>query len=284
MSVATLTPIPAPPRAQPARGRERQGSRVPHPMLRPGTPVLARGADAVQVGFSLVLSDAPRGAVTALRLLDGSVPLTHVAARASVDVDWLRGAVAELERAGAVSRTTRARVAVAGSGRLAAAVSEALSDAHLVSAWSPHPAPDVVVVAADAAPPRQLCDALVGDAVAHLVVAPSPGGASVGPFVAPGKTACQRCCDLTLAARDPWWPALVVQAESHEAAPSAAAVAWAAGLAASHVDAYVRGREPASLGCAWELCDGDIGVRRFPRHPDCSCAGIVAARDGRPWY
>jgi bacteriocin biosynthesis cyclodehydratase domain-containing protein len=60
-------------------------------------------------------------------------------------------------------------------------------------------------------PRRDLLDPLVRDGVPHLLVRMVEGDAVVGPFVVPGSTPCLRCLDAHRAALDPAWPLLVEQ-------------------------------------------------------------------------
>lgn len=253
-----------------------------HPRLDPALPLLWRDPTRLQAGLDpgLVWPDAPPGGLAALAALDGTRTVTQAAAEHRVPVLWLAGCVRELTRLGRLAPVVRGRVAVLGEGAMAEAVRGALPGgcAAVLPAERDWRGADVVVLAGDtAAPSRAVLGALHHARQPYLVVSPTRAGATVGPFWVPGESACARCLDLTLAARDRAWPALLAQLELLPAAPSAAARAWAAGLAAAHVSAWLQTGTSPSLGSTWDLSDGDVEVRRWRRHPDCRCGEVPAA-------
>ena len=62
---------------------------------------------------------------------------------------------------------------------------------------------EVTLVLADGEPRRDDVDGHVRDGRAHLVVAATAYGFTIGPFVLPGATACLRCVDAHLGQHDP---------------------------------------------------------------------------------
>ncbi|MGW4891224.1 ThiF family adenylyltransferase [Kitasatospora sp. NPDC004240] len=101
----------------------------------------------------------------------------------------------------------------------------------------------------------------------------------VGPLVVPGGSACGTCLLLAREDEDAAWPRLLTQiaGEGPGRAPTPAcdtAVATAvAGLAALHVQLFLDGGEPASLGgwCELSAEDGMVRRLRLKEHPHCGC-------------
>lgn len=241
--------------------------------LRPDVGLAWRTDRDLQVGPRHVLRWAPAGADAALRLLGAGRDLGSVAARTGVSPQWLRYAIGALGRAGLLADPPTGSVHLSGDGPLADRIALALaSGCQLVRSTGPVPGCDVTVVA----PPTAGCDRvlladLMRDDRPHVAVTATAGGCVVGPFVDPGASACHRCCDLTLAGRDPAWPRVAAQLAATEVRPDEAAAAWAAGLVARHVAAFLAGVDPPSLGRSWELVGPDQVVRDWPLHPDCGC-------------
>ncbi|WP_165821075.1 hypothetical protein [Nocardioides gansuensis] len=107
-------------------------------------------------------------------------------------------------------------------------------------------------------------DELVRSAVPHLHVIGAAGHVQVGPFVAPGLTACLRC----LAAAD----ALPDPAAADPAAADPALLLAGLALAARDLAHW-----PDDVPVTWSrtlTLDGGLVVqpRRWHRHPHCGCA------------
>jgi bacteriocin biosynthesis cyclodehydratase domain-containing protein len=125
--------------------------------------------------------------------------------------------------------------------------------------------------------PRDVLDPFVRDGRAHVVVAPAGGGLTVGPFVAPGLTACLRCVDAHLAEHDPRRAVVLEQCGRQPPAPVeprdptllALALAWAV----RDVIRFVDGVEPATWSATVSIGADAMPVRRsWHRHPHCGCS------------
>jgi bacteriocin biosynthesis cyclodehydratase domain-containing protein len=215
------------------------------PRLRPGTHVLRRGSQELQVGLhpdrDLVLTgtDAVRDG---LRLLGTSAALEEYHDTAAVEVLDHHGEVldepdlhaaltvggVEPSAAAAVVRAAGPRAAgvlaarrawrlqVRGFGHPAGA---GLGDdllalcrtAGIGTAEHAGPGPDCGVAVGVGEPHRELLDEWTRAGTPYLLVRLTEGRAVIGPFVVPGSTACLRCLDATWTDVDPAWPLLVRQ-------------------------------------------------------------------------
>jgi bacteriocin biosynthesis cyclodehydratase domain-containing protein len=90
--------------------------------------------------------------------------------------------------------------------------------------------PDLAVIVGNAGP--ELSAALMSDHTPHLSAAASEAIGVVGPFVAPGRTACLRCLDFTRTDLDPAWPVILAQLAGREPIPLACDAPLAAAVAA----------------------------------------------------
>jgi bacteriocin biosynthesis cyclodehydratase domain-containing protein len=132
-------------------------------------------------------------------------------------------------------------------------------------------------------PHRVVTDPWLRDGVPHLVVRLSEGHATVGPFVAPGRTACLRCVDAHHTDADSSWPLLVEQyarlsgqdrvdgiPEPVDSLLAAVAVSWAARDLAS----YAEGRRPStwSTTIRFDPHLTSVETRSWLRHPECGCS------------
>lgn len=189
---------------------------VVRPMLRPGSVVLRRDAEHLQVGTTpgLILRDGP-GVSTVLRLADG-VRTADELALAARDAGAPSGAtvVAELLGRGALVVTPlggrRPRLDLrhdTQSARFAATLSTLLSE-DAVFEESPHA---LVVAVSAAEPSRTVFRAMRQLGQAHLPVVLVDDRVRVGPLVLPGTTPCLDCYDLHRARTEPAWAALVPQ-------------------------------------------------------------------------
>jgi bacteriocin biosynthesis cyclodehydratase domain-containing protein len=218
-----------------------------HPILLPGTHVLRRDADTLQVGLDpaerVLLPDTPRhrrlvleppaGAQVATLghvLLPDDAPLR--AALPPVDSTepealWARHSLASRARLGLTQhqRPAPADVIVlvqAYGGRLGECLADDLRTllrrAGLPAPAQRRPGPrqdpaptEVHVVVGVGEPPRALLDYRVQSGTSHLVLRFVEGRAVLGPFVVPGRTGCLHCVDLHRTDADPAWPLLVEQ-------------------------------------------------------------------------
>jgi hypothetical protein len=137
---------------------------------------------------------------------------------------------------------------------------------------------DTVLVIADEVLSRHRLDPLLRAGLPHLVVAPGPGGLTVGPFVAPGLTACLRCVDAHLSERDPRRSMLLEQCDATTVASGPtprdpALLALGVAAAVRDVVSYVDGDEPATWSASVTVGPDLALVRRgWRRHPHCGCA------------
>jgi hypothetical protein len=124
---------------------------------------------------------------------------------------------------------------------------------------------------------RDVLDPFVRDGRAHVVVAPAGAGLTVGPFVAPGLTACLRCVDAHLAEHDPRRAVVLEQCGRQGPAPVeprdptllTLALAWAV----RDVIRFVDGVEPATWSATLSIGADAMPVRRrWQRHPHCGCS------------
>lgn len=219
-----------------------------HPFLTPGTHVLLRGPEEVQVGLDPERSVVVPGRAPVLTALAGTPELLATLVRsglAETDDHALRRALPGHEAGvpwvrhtlSAVARRVRSALPEVLEGRgsrvvtvtpfghpMGRELAEELTGLclrtglRLPSRPRPGPAPrrarrlsPVHVLIGVGEPTRDLLDGWVREGVPHLVVRLVEGRAVIGPFVVPGKTACLRCIDAYRAEEDPAWPLLVEQ-------------------------------------------------------------------------
>ena len=215
------------------------------PILRPGTHVLARGTDELQVGLdprsALVLPDSDE-VRRSLALLAASADCrdhTHPTTLALLERHGLvldeRALVPQLGHAGVAAPASAALARSAGSEAPARRRARAgfatdvvgfghPAGAHLrgdlvdllAAAGLPRPrgrsaAARAGVLLGVGEPDRELVDAWTRTGTPYLVLRLTEGRAVVGPFVVPGRTACLRCIDAHHTDADPAWPLLVRQ-------------------------------------------------------------------------
>jgi bacteriocin biosynthesis cyclodehydratase domain-containing protein len=218
------------------------------PLLLPGTHVVRRGPDEIQVGLTrgaavtlgrtsprLDHLQADEAAVRTLRrsglVMADDRPLRGALPPAGDGKAWVRHTLAAVARRtadrAADSLETRARyvVTVRTFGHpLGQELTDDLqalcrrSGLSLPGAARPGPTPrgavpprPLQVLIGIGEPTRDLLDDLVRESVPHLVVRLVEGQAVIGPFVEPGATACLRCIDAYLTEDDPAWPLVVEQ-------------------------------------------------------------------------
>lgn len=132
-------------------------------------------------------------------------------------------------------------------------------------------------------PHREETDRWLREGMPHVVVRLSEGYATVGPFVAPGQTACLRCLDAHHTDADSSWPLLVEQfaslgsqgradgvPEPLDSLVASVALAWAARDVAS----YAEGCTPStwSTTVRFDPRLSSIETRSWLRHPECGCS------------
>ncbi|GAA3648654.1 hypothetical protein GCM10022237_05380 [Nocardioides ginsengisoli] len=275
-----------------------------HLILRPGTPVMARSPGVVQIGLagpSACLPDDPavRRLVDALRRptgLDPAEALPDAAAdalRRLQDADLVVAAfLGEEPRPRALTtllaqfgpdavRRHEARVATRVVVHAALALEPAV-DALLAEAGLPTTSdgddPDAVHLVVSAGEVhRDALDPLIRASRAHLLVGGDAAGVRIGPFVEPGRTACQRCVDAHESMHDPRRPLLLAQAAGQAAAFPAPrdplldrlALAWAV----RDLQRYAEGDEPSTWSATVDLGPATAPtITPWGRHPYCGCS------------
>ncbi len=252
------------------------------PRLAPGFHVLRRGDGHLQVGLdrsrAVVLPETPQ----TVRALDGLLR-GELGSEAEVP-EPVRPVLRRPDR------KVAGKVAVVGFGHpCGEALVTRLRSSLVEAGWSlGRSAPDVSVLAGVGEPPRELVDPWAQAGTPHLLVRLVEGDALVGPFVAPGRTACLRCVDAATADEDPAWPLLVHQyaalsardrrdgvAEPLEPAMADLACAWAV----RDVTAYLYGHRPSTWSATLRLDPllHDIAATEWLRHPECGCAWTMEA-------
>jgi bacteriocin biosynthesis cyclodehydratase domain-containing protein len=245
--------------------------------------VVRRGLDRIQVGLyddrRVVL---PRTDVV-LRTL--SLLLERGPIDDSPGTAWV---LEQLDRHGCLVRERGSGLTgrkVAMLGRIAGpglpAVDELLQAAGVVPASALHEA-DAVVALGVGELRRERLDALLRRGTSHVVVRLVDGGAVVGPFVVPGKTACLRCIDAHQSLVDPDHVAVTTRYAEATARPrpdgmpdvdpalASIALAWAVRDVVAHLD----GAAPSTWSRTLLLCPDPTQRReeRWLRHPTCACS------------
>jgi len=287
------------------------------PILRPGLQILRRDVNTIQLGLDwpgvCTLSATPALSAV-LEAVDGfrdsaGVVLAAVetgASRADAEcaldvlvdcgalVDqatvWRRsdseGAWAALwllagpERGATevVRGRQRQRVQVRGIGDVADAVRSVLSLARVTAA--PDGAADLVVLASDSEPSRDVADSVMNEGVAHVWVYTREVVGVLGPFVVPGRSGCLRCADSARSELDPAWPTLLESAAARPLATPACDPLLAALLgawAAQEVAVWASGLRPQTWDCVIEvpLGFGSVSAQALGLHPRCGCGWPV---------
>jgi bacteriocin biosynthesis cyclodehydratase domain-containing protein len=287
------------------------------PILRPGTHVLRRAAGQLQVGLdpetALILPDTPpvRGS---LRMLAASAEEQAHDDRSTLDLlaahdkliderdllpllaedDVAPQTTASLARdagpgfAGARAArlawrsSTRGFGHHAGDGLRARFVELARAGGLREAAPRRVKPPDCGVLVGVGEPDRELVDPWMRSGTPYLLVRLTEGRAVIGPFVAPGLTACLRCIDAHCTDADPAWPLLVRQyaaataRERDDGVPepvdpllAALALSWAARDLATYVD----GLRPVTWSTTVTIQPRltRLETRSWLRHPACGC-------------
>lgn len=276
------------------------------PALRPGLHVVRRDDRHLQVGVDppevLVVPDDPETRRVLEDLRAGVRPLTEsVTARRLVADLLARGllvdaaardlALRDAADRGAVSAAyaqfgddARRRLVARADARILVEAPPDLGRAtRLLQASGvglaarPDEATAALVVSEEVLPRGRL-DPVLRAGLPHLVVSPGPGGLSVGPFVAPGLTACLRCVDAHLAERDPRRSMLIEQCGPATVAGGPtprdpALLALGVALAVRDLVSFVDGDEPSTWSASVTV-GPDLGLARrsWRRHAHCGCS------------
>jgi len=254
------------------------------PQLAPGLRVVRRGLDRIQVGLyedRRVVLPCTDVVLRTLALLLERGPIDDSPATARV--------LEQLDRHGCLVRGPGSspagrKVAVLGriDGPGLPAVDELLRAAGVTTTSDLHDA-DAVVVLRVGELPRERLDPLLRRGISHVVVRLVDGGALVGPFVVPGKTACLRCIDAHQSLVDPDHVAVTTRYAEATARPRAdgmpdvvdpalatIALAWAV----RDVVAHLEGAAPSTWSRTLLLHPDPTQRReeRWLRHPMCACS------------
>jgi bacteriocin biosynthesis cyclodehydratase domain-containing protein len=129
-------------------------------------------------------------------------------------------------------------------------------------------------------PDRAVVDDWIRRDLPHLFLTATEGVLRVGPFVAPGQTACLRCIDAHHTEHDPR-RALVLQQYAEALQPRdglpepvpADLLDLAVGYAVRDLVNWVDGKRPATWSATVQI-DGRLELARtpWPRHPGCGCS------------
>lgn len=275
------------------------------PALRPGLRVVRRDDGHLQVGIDPPLRAIVPDDVAVRRLLDGlmagrpSPPAGPVAVRClqTLHEHGLLVDASALDRALAAGEDRAAAAAVfaqSGTGaedllaartgnpvRVDAVPDVRQSAARLLRAAGVTLTDDrsagIVLLVSPGPLPRDVVDPFVRDCRAHVVVSPTGGGFTIGPFVVPGLTACLRCVDAHVAEHDPRRAVVLEQCgrqqpavvEPRDPTLLALALAWAV----RDVIRFVDGVEPATWSTTVTFGTDPMPVRRaWERHPHCGCS------------
>ena len=287
------------------------------PILRPGTHVLRRASGDVQIGLdpatALVFPDQEPVQST-LRLLAASATRSEYADPSLLELLERHGLVVDerdllplladerisphtaaalVRSTGSAARKLRAarrgwrlHIRVFGhpaAGRLHDKLRDLIHAAGVGAPTDAEASLDCGVLIGLGEPDRELLDAWTREETPYLVVRLTEGRAVLGPFVAPGRTACLRCIDGHCADADPSWPLLVRQyaaatsRDRPDGAPepvdpmlASLAVAWAARDLTSYVDGFRPSTWSSTVTVHGPL--DRIETRPWLRHPGCCCS------------
>jgi bacteriocin biosynthesis cyclodehydratase domain-containing protein len=271
--------------------------------LDPAMPVLLRPDGTVQVGWDprrAVLVQPPDGVSCSaladlLRAMQDGVSADALAVLASTRGLADVGALISVLTSAGVLRTDRplperrsAAIRIHGRGPLSDLLTGALrcsgnrvATSRLGHAAVGSPTTDLVVLSDFLMADPRLVRELQAARVPHLPVRIRDGVGLIGPLVLPGVTSCLNCADLHRGDRDAAWPALASQLQGAVGTADRATVLATAAVALDQVNRVIdavhgnqRGNEPPpTLNATLEF---DVGtrttvVRRWTRHPRCSC-------------
>ena len=286
------------------------------PVLMPGTAVLVRPGNRVQIGsgpdhgvvVELDASGSARALADLLATLARPRRMSELAPELTItgvdSADLIR-VLEHLVATGLARRGRRVpfrpiegrlrRIRVHGTGPLGGHLATSLADAgfsvtrssgrpsldHPVSGW----ATDLVVLTDYLVHDTMLIAGLMDAGTPHLQVRMRDGVGIVGPLVLPGLTSCLICIDLHRADRDPEWPIVSAQLVRVAGHGRPAATRATAALAHEHVDQLAeairspdRAGLPELFGRTVELHSEPtrIVTKTWAPHPLCQCRPAAA--------
>jgi hypothetical protein len=249
--------------------------------LVPGLRLVRRDADHLQLG-----ADPPRCAVLRdlpeVRRLVSDLAVGNRPARPGPEAGR---ALASIIDAGLLvpdeaprrrERVARARLRVDAAPEIASGVTALLEAAGVRTGARPVK-PDAVLLVREGEVPRSRLDPLARDEIPHLLVRDHGHEVVVGPFVAPGRTACLRCIDCHLGELDPRRGLAVEQAATQqplvEPPVDASLRAVALSLAVRDLVTFVEGDQPATWSATITVDRAlTLAPTRWLRHAACGCA------------
>ena len=140
----------------------------------------------------------------------------------------------------------------------------------------------VVMLAHHVVHPRS-ASMLLGRDIPHLPIVFSGGGVEVGPLVRPGVTPCLSCVAEHRREADEAWPRLAAQLLGRRSPVVSTALAWEAGLAASHMltDAARHSARQTASSLQVRGESGARTVRTHRPHAACRCRSLAGIATGR---
>jgi hypothetical protein len=262
------------------------------PRLSPGLRVVRRGRHHLQVG----LYDERRVLLPRTEAVERT--LAMLLQRRPVGSDPTTWAVLDrLEGNGCLTWQSPTPADRPGVGILGGFTGPGLPDVTALLAAAevdvtPGPEADAVLVLSPGELDRDRLDPLVRSRTSHVVVRLVDGGAVLGPFVVPGRTACLRCIDAHQSVGDPDHVAVTTRyarataRARQDGVPdldpplASIALAWAVRDVVTHLE----GHEPATWSRTVHLGAPPTHLKeqRWLRHPRCGCSWPADAEYLRP--
>ncbi|MGL5405633.1 MAG: hypothetical protein ACRDAX_02405 [Propionibacteriaceae bacterium] len=247
---------------------------ISFPSIISGCPVFATDT-GIRVGH-IIIDQVDPVIAKGLLLLDGNCSSQYAAQQYQIDYTIWQNVLTILSDNKLLKKVTPLTVAVLGTSQIAEAIVSLLKqDNHHVlreiSETNNHHLDCILIAPATTALDATTKYLVTNSRVPHLLCLPAPGGASVGPFIFPGITACLGCCDAISQRHDPSWAWQSIELANTKVTTSSAAACWAAGLAISQLAALQQEELPATAQETWQLRNGICYQYLWQPDPDCSC-------------
>ncbi|MFW0789098.1 hypothetical protein [Gordonia sp. CPCC 205333] len=283
---------------------------TPLPVLRPGTAILVRRPDRIQIGCdpdrSTILDLTPPvtadTVVALLRYLDDPHTRPELlrylrtiglsVADFAVLADQLAACGAVLPYPGGL-RVSQLKVRIHGRGPIAEKLGVELRDVGLPTTHSVQrprlggrnnwTGTQLAILTDYHAHDPAIVNILMRQCIPHLVVRLRDGVGIIGPLVLPGMSSCLRCADHHRATLDPQWPMIAAQLLGKSGYASAATIRATVALAHEQVEQIVAGlsepkqsalaEQPDLIDHTLEFHPNPVRLRRkrWPAHPSCTC-------------